>query len=72
MQNSMSVEKMKAGRRMPRNVLIAEILKDYGYVDARGMGVRRKVILLMNRMNGIEPEFEATDDYLKTVLYRKL
>lgn len=72
MQNSMSVEKMKAGRRMPRNVLIAEILKDYGYVDARGMGVRTKVIPLMNRMNGIEPEFEATDDYLKTVLYRKM
>ena len=71
MHNSMSVEKMKAGRRMPRNVLIVEILKDYGYVDARGMGVRTKVIPLMNRMNGIEPEFEATDDYLKTVLYRK-
>ena len=72
MQNSMSVEKMKAGRRLPRNVFIVEILKDYGYVDARGMGVRTKVIPLMNRMNGIEPEFEATDDYLKTVLYRKL
>ena len=72
MHSSMSVEKMKAGRRMPRNVLIAEILKDYGYVDARGMGVRTKVIPLMNRMNGIEPEFEATDDYLKTVLYRKM
>lgn len=72
MHNSMSVEKMKAGRRMPRNVLIVEILKDYGYVDARGMGVRTKVTPLMNSMNGIDPEFEATDDYLKTVLYRKM
>jgi len=24
--------------------LIVEILRDYGYVDARGMGVRNKII----------------------------
>ena len=71
MQNSMSVEKMKAGQRLPRNILIVDVLKDYGYIDARGMGVRTKVIPLMKQANGSEPEFESTDDYLKTVLYRK-
>ena len=71
MQNSMNVEKMVAGQRSPRNVLIVDILKDYGYVDARGMGVRTKVIPLMKSWNNNEPVFENTEDYLKTILYRK-
>ncbi len=65
--NSMTIEKMIAGQRSPRNPIIMEVLRDYGYVDARGMGVRTKVIPLM-RAIGIEPLFEATEDYLKTVL----
>ncbi len=36
--NSMTVEKMIAGRRTPRNPIIMEVLRDYQYVDARGMG----------------------------------
>lgn len=66
--NSMDVEKMKAGRRTPRNPLVLEVLRDYGYVDARGMGVRTKVIPLVKQFTGREPVFEATDDYLKTII----
>lgn len=70
MQNSMTVEKMLAGQRSPRNSLLVEVLRDYGYVDARGMGVRTKIVPLMRSHSGKEPSFEATDDYLKIVLYR--
>lgn len=68
LQNAMTIEKMLAGQRSPRNPLIVDILRDYGYVDARGMGVRTKIVPLMRRDNGCDPEFELTDDYLKTVL----
>ena len=71
LQNSMTIKKMLAGQRSPRNPLIVDILRDCGYVDARGMGVRTKVIPLMRQMNRIDPIFEATDDYVKTVLPRK-
>ena len=71
LQNSMTITKMIAGQRSPRNTLIQEILRDYGYVDARGMGIRTKVIPLMKKVNLVDPEFDATEDYLKTVLYRK-
>lgn len=71
MQNSMTVEKMMAGRRSPRNGLIVDILKDYGYVDVRGMGVRTKVVPLMKSENHNKPVFESTEDHLKTILYRK-
>lgn len=69
--NSMSIEKMKAGQRSPRNPLIMEVLRDYGYVDYRGMGVRTKIVPLTLAHTGREPGFSVTDDYLKTTLYRK-
>lgn len=71
LQNSMTVEKMIAGMRSPRNPVIVEVLRDYGYVDARGMGIRTKIIPLMKRHNHAEPIFEPTDDHLKTTLPRR-
>jgi ATP-dependent DNA helicase RecG len=59
---------MMAGQRSARNHIIVEVLRDYGYVDARGMGIRTKVIPLMQARNGVDPIFEATEDFLKTVL----
>ena len=70
-QNSMTISKMVAGQRVPRNVLVLDVLRDYGYVDARGMGVRTKIIPLTRKFNHADPIFEATDDYVKTILPRK-
>lgn len=70
LQNSMTVEKMLAGQRSPRNTTIVGVLRDYGYVDARGMGVRNKIVPLVRAAAGIEPAFEATEDYVRVVLPR--
>ena len=67
LQNSMTIKKMIAGQRSARNPLIVEVLRDYGYVDARGMGVRNKIIPLL-RKRGVEPEFIATEDYVKVMM----
>ena len=69
--NSMTVEKMIAGRRYARNNILMEIMRDYGYVDHRGMGIRSKVLPLLKAHKHPEPSFEANEDYLKTTLYRK-
>ena len=71
MQNSMTVAKMVAGQRSARNPLIVEVLRDYGYVEARGMGVRNKMIPLMLEHNQIEPEFVATEDHLRVIMRRR-
>lgn len=68
LQNSMTIEKMLAGQRSPRNSIIVEIMRDYGYVDARGMGVRRKIVPLTREYAGKEVEFESTDDYLRVAI----
>jgi len=67
LQDAMSIEKMKAGLRSMRNQIVMEVLRDYGYVDARGMGIRTKVIPLM-KATGKEPRFVATEDFMKTIL----
>ncbi len=67
--NSMTVEKMIAGQRTPRNQLIVDVLRDYAYVDARGMGIRTKVIPLTHNSGG-HCDFIASEDYLRTVLNR--
>jgi predicted HTH transcriptional regulator len=68
LQNSMTIEKVLAGQRSPRNPIIVEVLRDYGYVDARGMGVRNKIVPLMREANGTELGFEATEDHVRVVL----
>lgn len=71
LQNSMTVEKMIAGQRYTRNTIIMEVMRDYGYVDFRGMGIRTKVIPAMRVHNKTEPTIEATEDYIKFVLLKE-
>lgn len=68
--NSMTVEKMLAGQRSARNPLIVDVLRDYGYVDARGMGVRTRIVPLLVQENGVAPDLVATDDYLLVRMFR--
>ena len=71
LHNSMTVEKMIAGLRYSRNTVLMETMRDYGYVDYRGMGIRSKVLPLLKAHKHPEPSFEANEDHLKTTLYRK-
>lgn len=68
LQNSMTIEKMLAGQRSPRNPIIVEIMRDYGYVEARGMGVRRKIVPLTRDYVGKDAEFRLTDDSFCVVI----
>ena len=68
LQNSMTVEKMLAGQRSARNPIIVEVMRDYGYVEHRGMGVRRKIVPLTREHAGKDASFEATDDFLRVTL----
>lgn len=54
--NTVTVEGMKSGLRYARNQALVNVMRDYGYVDARGMGVRNKIIPGMREHNGTEPD----------------
>ncbi|MYE25262.1 MAG: ATP-dependent DNA helicase RecG [Gammaproteobacteria bacterium] len=62
--NTITVERMRAGVRYARNQTLMNVMRDYGYVDARGMGIRNKVVPGMLAHNGTEPEFMAEEHRL--------
>ena len=69
--NGVTVEKAKEGLRVPRNSNIVNILRDYDFMEHRGMGIRRKVIPLTRAHNGTDPQFHATEDYFKVTLHKE-
>lgn len=68
--NTVTVDGMKSGVRYARNQTLVNVMRDYRYVDARGMGIRNKVIPAMSAHNGTAPEL-IEDDHSLTVCLRK-
>ena len=64
--NTVTPEGMKSGMRYARNQTLVNVMRDYGYVDARGMGVRIKIIPGMREHNGTEPDLDE-EEYRFTV-----
>ena len=55
--NTVTVDGMRSGMRYARNQTLVNVMRDYGYVDARGMGVRNKIIPGMLQHSGTTPDF---------------
>lgn len=66
--NSMTVARVLAGQRTPRNPILVEVMRDYGYVDARGMGVRRRIVPAVVAHSGREPLLVEEEDRFRIVL----
>lgn len=66
--NTVTIEKMKQGYRAARNELLKEILRDYGYVEHRGMGVRYKLIEGMRSHNGTTPDLIEEESRFTVIL----
>lgn len=64
--NTVTPEGMRSGMRYARNQTLVNVMRDYGYVDARGMGVRIKIIPGMREHNGTEPDL-IEDEYRFTI-----
>jgi ATP-dependent DNA helicase RecG len=70
--NGVTVEKMKEGVvRVARNELLKEILRDYGYVEHYGMGVRHRIIESMRGHNGTEPDLIEEEDRFIVRLWKE-
>ena len=69
--NTVTPEGMKSGMRYARNQMLVNVMRDYRYVDARGMGVRNKIIPGMREHNGTEPEFIAEESRVTVRLWKE-
>ncbi len=68
--NTVTLEGMKSGMRYARNQTLVNVMRDYGYVDARGMGVRDKIIPGMWTHNGTEPDIVAEESRVTIRLWK--
>ena len=64
--STVTIDKVRSGLRYARNQTVVNVMRDYGYVEGRGMGIRKKVMPGMQAHNGTEPEF-IEEDYRFTV-----
>lgn len=69
--NTVTVDKMRAGYRASRNELIKEVLRDYRYVEASGLGVPRKIVAGMRAHNGTEPDLVEDDERFIVRLWKE-
>ena len=68
--NTVTVDKMRAGYRASRNELIKEVLRDYRYIEATGLGVPRKIIAGMWAHNGTEPDLVEEESRFMVRLWK--
>ena len=69
--NTVTRAGMRAGMRYARNQTLVNIMRDYGYVDARGMGIRTKVIPGMLAHNGTEPDLVEEESRFTVRLWKE-
>ena len=70
--NTVTIAGMKSGMRYARNQTLTNVMRDYGYVEARGMGIRNKVIPSMRAHNGTEPELLEVESSFTVRLWKGL
>ena len=68
--NTVTVEGMKSGVRYARNQSLVNVMRDYGYVDSRGMGIRNKVFPSMHIHNGTEPDLIENENSFTVRLWK--
>lgn len=67
--NTATVEALKTGFRYARNQTLVNVMRDYRYVEFRGMGIRDKIIPGMRAHSGKDPVFaEAGHSFVVTLL----
>ena len=69
--NTVTVEEMRTGVRYARNQTLVNIMRDYGYVEAYGMGVSQKMIPGMRAHNGTEPDLVAETHRFTVRLWKR-
>ena len=68
--NTVTIDGMKSGVRYARNQTLVNVMRDYGYVDSRGMGIRNKVFPSMHIHNGTEPDLIENENSFTVRLWK--
>jgi ATP-dependent DNA helicase RecG len=67
--NTLTVEKIIAGQKYPRNPILVQFAQYIGLMEHKGLGIRKIVMAEMRKLNLPEPQIKETEDTLTVVLY---
>ena len=68
--NTVTPDGMRSGIRYARNQTLVNVMRDYGYVEARGMGVRNRIIPGIRAHNGTEPDLVEEESRFTVRLWK--
>ncbi len=69
--NTLSIEKIKAGQKYPRNPMFVEFAQNLNLMEHKGLGIRKVVIESLKKDGFPEPELIETDDSFMVTIWRK-
>ena len=69
--STVTVDGIRSGVRYARNQTLANVMRDCGYVDARAIGVRNKVIPGVRAHNGTESDLIEEKDRFTVRLWKE-
>jgi len=68
--NGITPERMRTGTRAARNQLLKDVMRDYGYLEHLGMGVRLKIVKGILDHNGTEPGLVEEGERFTVTLWK--
>ncbi|MCF8308117.1 MAG: putative DNA binding domain-containing protein [Bacteroidales bacterium] len=70
--NTLTIDKIKAGQKYPRNPLLVQHAQYLGLMEHKGLGIRKIVIEKLKNMGFPEPELIETDEFFKVIIKKKV
>jgi ATP-dependent DNA helicase RecG len=70
--NTLTIEKIKAGQKYPRNPILVQFAQYFGLMEHKGLGIRKIVIEELREQGFPEPEFVERDEEFTVIIEKKL
>ena len=67
--NTLTIEKIKAGQKYPRNPILVQFAQYFGLMEHKGLGIRKIVIETLRNMGMNDAIMEETDETFKVTIY---
>lgn len=69
--NTLTIEKIKAGQKYPRNPILVQFAQYLGLMEHKGLGIRRIVLEQLREQGFPEPVFVESDELFTVIIERK-
>jgi len=69
--NTLTIEKIKAGQKYPRNPILVQFAQNFGLMEHKGLGIRKIVLEELEAQGFPEPDFIERDEVFIVIVNKK-